>query len=222
MTFVLLRRGKPLNITLTPRERIATQTLLQNVTVAGPAQLSLGANPMVFRMAGPVVALGGPLAGPTNLPDDLTVVITKSGSQPVEITVRQKDRGEWKLKEMETAAQPKDVSQAVISVMAHLSRLVGHVDTREGQQVFTLKPGPQLELGPGSQLNLTLAPPSPPSREGTEARPSTPSPGSTVTPYRKPPTLFSLQTRLDEIQKQQEQVTKALNDLRETLQKSQP
>jgi hypothetical protein len=214
VTFVLLRRGKPLNIAVTPKERNSPNNSPQNLPVTVPGRLPAELHPSFFRMAGPVLAFGGPPPFTTNLQDDVTVIITKSGSQPVEVTVRQKDRGEWKLKEKEAAVQPNNVSQAVIGVLQHLSGLAWHVNERDGQQVFTLEPG--------AQFNFAVAQPSNPSRGGTDVRARTPVKPSTAIQYRKYPTMFSLEERLDQIQKQQEQVTKALDELRQTVQKSQP
>lgn len=209
MTLSVLRRGKPLNVTVTPRER----------NVANPQQnpnwvvrTTETANPLFFRMAGPVVAFGGTNTAPANLPDDLTVVITKSGSQPVEIAVLQKGRGEWRLKERETAAQPDNVSRAVIDVLSYLSRLTGRVDAQEGKQVFRLEPNLQATFG--------IAPLG--HDGGVRAVLPTDQPARVLSRSRPAPTPISVQQRLDEIQKQQEQVTKTLNELRQSLQKSQP
>lgn len=205
IAFALLRHGKPLTVTVTPQN---TPVRLTRVSSEPP-------HPLFFRMAGPVVALAleGSRPESANLPDDLTVVITKSGGQPVQIKVLQKDRGEWGLREKETAVQPEYVSQAVVSVMGHLSRLVGRMDLKDGRQVFRLEPGPQASFG----VSMTA-----PSREGAEAPTPTPVSPAPMIRYREAPIPFSLQQRLDELQKQQEQVTKALDELRQALQKSQP
>jgi hypothetical protein len=217
-TFLVLRGGKPLNVTVTPMERKTVEnsfksglsgydsTLLYMQTPGQP-------NPFLFRMTGPVVALGGPLPGATNLPDDLTVVITKSGSQPVEIKIQQKDRGEWRMREKETTSQPQHVSQAVMGTLSYLSRLVSRMGIDSGQPTLTLEPGPQ--------TNIHVAPPT-----AMMQRPGPmvvgPGPGVISLTSPPPPTLFSLQQRLDQIQSQQQQVTKALDELRQALQKGQP
>jgi hypothetical protein len=144
-------------------------------------------------MTGPILAFGGASA---DLKDDLTVVITKSGRQPVEVVVHQKGTGEWKLKETETAEQPEYVSQAVVGVLAYLSRLVGSVEVRDGNPLFSLKP-----VGRTGGLGL---------QAGTPVRISTKI-------DRTAPGLLSVQQRLDEIQKEQERVTKALDELRKSL-----
>ncbi len=221
MTFLVLRGGKPLNVVVTPAFRKTVENSFKSglsdydstlIYMQTPGQ----SNPFLFRMAGPVVALGGPPAVTANLPDDLTVVITKSGSQPVEIKIQQKDRGEWKLKEKETAVQPENVSQAVISTLTYLSQLVRRTGMDNGQPTFALEPGPQVNLGLGPvPIAINFNEPLIGSTPGTPA--NFPAP-----PHRQPPTLSSLQQRLDEIQKQQEQVTKTLDELRQSLQKSPP
>lgn len=210
MTFLVLRGGKPLHVAVMPQERNVDANALPQVFYTPDPS----GQPPFFRLAGPVVTLTGPPPAPMNLPDDITVVITKSGSQPVRITVRNKDGHEWNSKEKEPAAQPENVSQAINSVMAHLSRLVGHIEVRQGQPVFTLQPG--------HQVNFNVAPSNVLTRSWTELQPQpAPQPPVTVT-YQKLPTPFSLQQRLDEIQKQQEQMAKTLDELRQAVLKSQP
>lgn len=209
MMFTLLRGGKPVSVAVTPKERNFFDNSLPNDPAAGPFRVTKDLHP--FRMAGPVMAFGAP---PMNLPDDLTVVITKSGSQPVEITVRQKDRGEWKLREKEPAVQPNNISEAVVSVMGHLSRLVGHVNVKDGEQVFTLESG--------AHVNFGFAPGSTPPRERADVRYRSLPNAPVAARVQAIPTMSILQQRLDEIQKQQEQMTKALDELRQAVQKTQP
>jgi hypothetical protein len=189
ITLLLLRGGKPLTVTVAPEERvIGPQPGISVVHQNGDLQLQ------TIRLAGPVLALE---RSPTNLRDDLTVVFTKSGSQPVEVVIRQKGRGEWKLKEHETANQPEFVSQAVISVMAYLSRLAGRVEVRNGEQLFSLEP----VLSANNSKRATFTSFNPPAKID-----------------RAVPALLSLQQRLDAIQKEQERVTKTLDELRKLLQ----
>ncbi len=212
LTFVLLRQGKVQSIAVTPKDRFTA--LLQ--AQAAPALVNHpSVNSSFFRMAGPVLALRAAHMAPVNLPDDITVVITKSGSGPVEITVRQKGHGEWKLKEKETAAQPQHVSQAVIGVLGYLSRLMGRVEEREGQHVFSVNPWPHANAGFTNQFQTFF-------HDTTIVRPDASPKPPVAVDFQKQPTLFSMQQRLDDIQKQQEQVTKALEELRQEVRKSQP
>ena len=213
MTFLLLRRGMPLSVTITPKDRKDT-SYPSNFLIAAPPLAPLppdGPSTMAFRMVGPVVPLGNP--PPVNLPDDLTVVITKAGSQPVTVKVHQKDRGWWGLKEGEPAAHPEYVSHAVNSTLASLARLVGRLSQQNGQPVFTLEPA--------TQFNYGIAAPGMMMRPG----PMVDGPGTGMYPSimttTTAPTLISIQKRLDEFQKQQEQMTKVLDELRQAVQKSQ-
>lgn len=214
LTFVLLRQGKVQSIAVTPKDRFTALLQAQTAPALVAQPRFVDGNQTYFRMAGPVLSLRASHVAPVNLPDDITVVITKSGSGPVEITVRQKDHGEWKLKEKEAAAQPQHVSQAVIGVLGYLSRLAGHVVQRDGQQVFSLEPGPHVNFGM-AQFSPLYGP-----EMKVLSRTSITPPDAV--PFQKLPTLFSMQQRLDEIQKQQEQVTKALEELRQEVRKSQP
>lgn len=214
MTFLLLRRGMPLSVTITPKDRKGT-SYPSNFLIAAPPLAPLppdGPSTMAFRMVGPVVPLGNP--PPVNLPDDVTVIITKSGSQPVSVKIQQKDRGSWGLKEGEPAAQPEHVSHAVISTLSSLARLSGRLSQQNGQPVFTLEPVTQISYG-------RLAAPGMMMRPG----PMVDGPGPGMVPpmmtTTTAPTLVSIQKRLDEFQKQQEQMTKALDELRQAVQKSQ-
>ncbi len=215
LTFVLLRQGKVQSIAVTPKDRFTAILQAQTAPALAGDPRFVDANQSYFRLAGPVLSLRATHVGPVNLPDDITVVITKSGSGPVEITVRQKDHGEWKLKEKESAAQPEQINQAVISVLGYLSRLGGHIAVRDGQQVFSLEPGPHVNFSM-SQLGTLYGP------ETKILSRTSITPPPVAVPFQKLPTLFSMQQRLDEIQKQQEQVTKALEELRQEVRKSQP
>lgn len=214
MTFVLLRRGKSLNITITPKDQ-TVKARMQPVYVSPQTTMIQATRyPVSYRMVGSVYTVDG-LAPAANLPDDITVIITKSGSQPVGIKIQQKDRGEWGLQEKESALQPEHVSQAVNNTLTYLGQLVGRMGQHDGQPVYTLEPAPQPQYR--APLPATIVRPAPIYGPGPGFLPT-----ATVTNPSPTPTLSSIQQRLDDLQKQHEQTMKTIEELRQALKTSLP
>ena len=217
--FSVLRAGKPLNFSTTPirlYRKTVDDTLKLGVAVCD-ANLLLSPNEqngLSFKLAGPVIAktvvANTSQARAVNLPDDLSVIITKSGRDPVEIQIQKKGRGVWTMREDETAEQPEAVSQAVGEALGYLSRFVVRRGENNGHPTCTVQFTSRGRHEGGTSFSI------PPQTRKLHV------PAKSPVKPESPITLSKAKQRLDELEKQQEQAAKVFNELKQSLQHLSP
>jgi membrane-associated protease RseP (regulator of RpoE activity) len=116
----IIRGGKPMTMKATPAKRPAAQEVLRRVPQRRMEEFrqlfdrlqSEQPGSLRYRMLGPGAVLPG-----KELPKDLSVSITRSGSEPAKITVKKGDQS-WEVGEKELDKLPDDVRP-------HVERMLG-------------------------------------------------------------------------------------------------
>ena len=129
----LIRGGKPKTIEATPAKRPGPETgrsmqLPDQAdwnTIQGwlehmaPGQEGAGPHPpMQFQLFGPGAIVPRDALTPKPLPMNMSVVVTKEGSEPAKITVKRGDK-RWELTEKDLGKLPADVRPYVEQMLGH-------------------------------------------------------------------------------------------------------
>lgn len=199
----ILRKGKPVTVEVTPAKRpegeISTllrpggpeafEAMRKWLERIRPGEAQGRDFNFYYLRPGVVVARPGPLA---ELPDNLTISITRQGKKPATIAVTRGDQ-KWEVNENELDKLPADIRP-------HVERMLRH-----GVRGLL---GPRMEgwLAPPASPSPTAPPPAAKPRAPGEKRPEARAPSEPPRPIDK---------ELDEMSRRLDQLRKAVDELKQ-------
>jgi membrane-associated protease RseP (regulator of RpoE activity) len=176
LTFEVLRDGKRQSFTVTPTEAPKGYAEAQEPLKPGRERL------FGERMERPFFRMfGGP---EVNLPDDMTVTITKSGKKPAQVVVKQGDK-KWEASEKKLDRLPGEVRP-------YAEQMLGHGPAM----------GPRIVIGPTGEVGNWPMPKMPPQGMVPGVRPAVEK------------RLEEMNSRIDKLQKMVEELQKERKEKR--------